>query len=262
MGLIASSSSSSGGTTAGILPGSTTVGSSTLAALGGGATSLGGNTASSFAAADAAGSSYAASPSLPSWLTTNPNSLMGELNTQYSAAPASILSASDTAAAAATQAATQNYNQGMRQSSIASTQMENTAKQNGGTGQTSSIVAGQMAEQAGQTQTNARVQIAQMQMGATEQAASLSSQIAGQMASLRSSYLTNLASANNTSRGQDIGLSEDEQSQAQQAAEYAANLATTAPAAKNVVAGGQQSGTYIFGTPGAGNNPYFSNFGG
>ena len=239
----------------GLINNSTTLGNYSLGQLGQGATSLGNNTAASFGTAANIGTSYAASPSLPSWLTTNPNNLMGELTQQYSTAPASILSASDTAAAAATQAATQNYNQGMRQSSVAATQMENTAKQQGGTGQTSSIVAGQMAEKAGQNQTDARVQIAQMQMGATEQAASLSSQIAGQMASLRSSYLTNLASANNTSRGQDIGLSEDGQSQAQQAAEYAASTAAAnankpAPSTPGVA----QSGTVIFGDAAASMN--------
>lgn len=199
----------------------------TPTALGAGATSLGPSTASSVAAATNIGFSTPSTVSLPSWLTTDPDSLQKELTDQYGSAGKAITDAANKAGNKASKAADINYGQEMREGQNATSQQTAVNRQQGGTAKTSSIVAGQMASQAGKDRVDARVQIAQMKLGATEQAANLSSQIAGQMASLRTSYLGMLAGTSTSMRGQDISESDFTQSQAQQASEFAGSLQGT-----------------------------------
>lgn len=209
---------------------------------------------SMMSAASAVGQNYPTQVSLPSWLTTNPDKLQGELLDTYGKAPQSILDAADEAGKVANTSADQAYGQAMRQGGNATRQLTNSARQQGGTGNTSSIVAGQMAEDANKQKTDARVQIAQMKMQATGQAASLSSQIAQSLASLRSSYLGTLAGVNSTLRGQDMSLTQSTASlmatkDAQNTAADAA-AAAKAPAAPTMsYTGIQGAGMGVYGGP-------------
>ena len=196
------------------------------------------------------GSNFTTSPTLPSWLPTSANSLDTELQNQYTAAPASIMSAADASAGALNKSANISYDQNMRQAADATAQLTASNRQQGGTAATSSIVGGQMAEQAQSTRQDARVQIAQMKQQATDQAASLSSQIAGNLASLRTSYLGTLAGVSTTERSQDMNYAEFADSQITAANTKAAAAASTLP-----------SGTFYTGQPGAGSGTYLGPLG-
>lgn len=227
------------------------LGSSSSTSLGGsnplaGATAAGAqNTSTLSSAASQTALNFPTTMQLPSWLNTDPNSIMGELSKSYDTAPGMITDAANKAGALAKESADQAYGQSMRQGQNATKQLSNVSRQQGGTAKTSSIVAGEMAEDAGKNRTDARVQIAQMKLGATEQAASLSSQIATSMASLRSSYLSTLAGTNTNLRGQDVGLVSNLTSTgSQNAAEVAQTQAANAAAAAKKAAGTTQEGYY------------------
>ena len=188
---------------------------------------------------------------LPSWLTTNPDSLSTELQNTFQTAPASITDAANVTAAKEGREATVAFGQQTRQAANATRQQANVERQQGGTAATSSIVGGQMEEDAQKNKVEAKVQIAQMQQDAKYKAASLSSSIAGNLASLRESYLGMLAGNATTLHGQTLSAGD---TAASLAASLAENQASTASANNKVAV---NAGTeYYTGERGAGSGGY------